>query len=167
MICGSLEWAVGSIGGFCVGTSFVTDHQRLSGLGINGFFHLLNFYNLIIFLYIGYCFSASAPPLLTQAAISALDRFEAEPQIFNTLNNCAKMAHEKFSKLSYMKISGHVLSPVKHLYLKNECDRNIENDLVDQIVNEVIISFCNNFRIVYNFHIFFLFSHSAMQKNLP
>lgn len=33
MICGSLEWAVGSIGGFCVGTTYITDHQVLSGLG--------------------------------------------------------------------------------------------------------------------------------------
>lgn len=33
MICGTLEWGVGSIGGFCVGTTYITDHQVLSGLG--------------------------------------------------------------------------------------------------------------------------------------
>ena len=66
LISASLEAAVGSIGGFCVGSSFIVEHQRLSGLG--------------------YCFSASQPPLLTQAAISALDRFEKEPEIFQEIN---------------------------------------------------------------------------------
>lgn len=35
LIMGSLEYAIPSVGGFCVGTSYVVDHQRLSGLGIN------------------------------------------------------------------------------------------------------------------------------------
>jgi hypothetical protein len=30
---GSMEYAIPSVGGFCVGTTFVVDHQRLSGLG--------------------------------------------------------------------------------------------------------------------------------------
>jgi serine palmitoyltransferase len=34
MISGSLEYAIGSIGGFCVGSHFIIEHQRLSGLGI-------------------------------------------------------------------------------------------------------------------------------------
>lgn len=76
--------------------------------------------------------------MLTQAAISALDRFEAEPEIFEKLTNCAKNVHEKFAKLTCMKISGHLLSPVKHLYFKNENDFDTENDLIDRIVNEVI-----------------------------
>ena len=33
LIMGSLEYAIPSVGGFCVGTSYVVDHQRLSGLG--------------------------------------------------------------------------------------------------------------------------------------
>ena len=32
---GSMEYAIPSVGGFCVGTTFVVDHQRLSGLGKN------------------------------------------------------------------------------------------------------------------------------------
>lgn len=31
----SLEHALGSIGGFCVGSSYIVDHQRLSGLGMS------------------------------------------------------------------------------------------------------------------------------------
>lgn len=33
MIMASLEGFVGSVGGFCVGTHFIIEHQRLSGLG--------------------------------------------------------------------------------------------------------------------------------------
>lgn len=74
MICGCLEWGVATIGGFCVGTTYIVDHQVLSGLG--------------------YCFSASAPPLLTHAATNAIDRFEKEPTIFEELRNCSKKLHE-------------------------------------------------------------------------
>lgn len=42
----------------------------------------------------GYCFSASAPPLLTQAAITALDRFEREPSIFEELRTTSKLLDE-------------------------------------------------------------------------
>lgn len=72
LICSSLENAIGSIGGFSVGSTFIVEHQRLSGLG--------------------YCFSASAPPLLAQAAITALDHFEKEPHMFAELNiSCTKL----------------------------------------------------------------------------
>lgn len=74
LICASLENAVGSIGGFSVGSTFIVDHQRLSGLG--------------------YCFSASAPPLLAQAAISALDHFEENPEMFNELNECCRKMNQ-------------------------------------------------------------------------
>jgi serine palmitoyltransferase len=52
MIAVSMGTALGSIGGFCAGRSYVIDHQRLSGQG--------------------YCFSASLPPLLANAAICTL-----------------------------------------------------------------------------------------------
>ena len=44
--------ALASVGGFCAGEREIVDHQRLSGLG--------------------YCFSASLPPLLATAALGAL-----------------------------------------------------------------------------------------------
>lgn len=72
LICSSLENAIGSIGGFSVGSTFIVDHQRLSGLG--------------------YCFSASAPPLLAKAAVVALDHFENHPEMFSELNEkCTKL----------------------------------------------------------------------------
>ena len=52
----SLDTTLCSVGGLCVGTHEVVDHQRLSGAG--------------------YCFSAAAPPFLAAAAISALKRLD-------------------------------------------------------------------------------------------
>ena len=58
MIAVSMGAALGSIGGFCAGRSFVIDHGRLSGQG--------------------YCFSASLPPLLANAAIASLEQLQTE-----------------------------------------------------------------------------------------
>lgn len=71
LISASLEHSISSIGGFCVGSSFIVEHQRLSGLG--------------------YCFSASLPPLLAQAAISALDIFEMQPNLFEELQTACQL----------------------------------------------------------------------------
>ncbi|GBO08691.1 Serine palmitoyltransferase 1, partial [Araneus ventricosus] len=59
LITSTLEAAIPGYGGFCVGTSFIVDHQRLSGLG--------------------YCFSASLPPFQAGVAIAALDILESNP----------------------------------------------------------------------------------------
>lgn len=53
-----METSLGSVGGFCVGSSFVVQHQVLSGQG--------------------YCFSASLPPLLAASAIEALNIIESK-----------------------------------------------------------------------------------------
>ena len=57
----SLENSIGSIGGVCVGSEEVVDHQRLSGAG--------------------YCFSASAPPFLASAAIASIQRIKNNPML--------------------------------------------------------------------------------------
>lgn len=69
-----MEHAVGSIGGFCVGTTFIIEHQRLSGLG--------------------YCFSASLPPLLAQAAITVLDKFESNTSLFSEIRESSIKMHK-------------------------------------------------------------------------
>lgn len=120
LISAGLEWAVASIGGFCVGSSFIVEHQRLSGLG--------------------YCFSASLPPLLAQAAISALEYFEKEPKIFTQLEINSKKLHKKLENLSLMTLGGSEISPVKHLYVKNDMEnKKEEQKLLSSIVNKVII----------------------------
>jgi len=118
LISASLENSISSIGGFCVGSHFIVEHQRLSGLG--------------------YCFSASLPPLLAQAAITALDKFEAEPKMFEELRTACSMVQEKFAELSLFTIRGDILSPVKHLYLREEQSREIEDELLRKIVDKCI-----------------------------
>lgn len=118
LICAGMECAIPSIGGFCVGSSFIVEHQRLSGLG--------------------YCFSASLPPLLTQAAISALDRFEKEPQIFEQLERISCKMHSKFKKLSNLQLKGNEISPVKHLYLKKTFNIDEEQQILANIANKCI-----------------------------
>ncbi|KAH8253467.1 hypothetical protein KR032_005662 [Drosophila birchii] len=119
LISAGMEGSMATIGGFCVGSHFIAEHQRLSGLG--------------------YIFSASLPPMLTQAAISALDRFEREPQLFQQLQDKAKMLQKKFSRFSKLIIRGNELSPVKHLYLATAAesyDRELEllTELADKCI---------------------------------
>ncbi|XP_039755647.1 serine palmitoyltransferase 1 [Pararge aegeria] len=100
LIVGSLEHSFASIGGFCAGSHYIVEHQRLSGLG--------------------YCFSASLPPMLTEAAIAALDILEERPEIISDLAEISvKLSHALYS-LYHFSFSGDVYSPVKHLYTKDE-----------------------------------------------
>lgn len=100
LIVGSLEHSFATIGGFCAGTHFIVEHQRLSGLG--------------------YCFSASLPPMLTQAAITGLDILEENPSILRELDENSCILQKSLSQLQHYRLSGVDVSPVKHLYLKSE-----------------------------------------------
>lgn len=131
-----MEWAVASIGGFCVGSHFIVEHQRLSGLG--------------------YCFSASLPPMLCQAAISALNRFEKEPQIFEELQKNSKLLHNKFSKLSKLQLKGNELSPVKHLYIATPLDKAIEEEKTLTAISEKVIIYIQMYiDEIFSIHILF------------
>ncbi len=68
MVIVTLEYALGSIGGLCLGSTEVVDHQRLSGAG--------------------YCFSASAPPFVSTAALKALEVRRLLPRICPALGRC-------------------------------------------------------------------------------
>jgi len=117
LIMGSMEYAIPSVGGFCVGTTFVVDHQRLSGLG--------------------YCFSASLPPMLAAAAITALDNMEQQPEMFLELNDACRKMHTALSELHHLRLGGHRDTPIKHLRLANStgCHKH-DAQLLRQIANE-------------------------------
>ena len=74
-MCVSLEMAIASVGGFCAGKSYVIDHQRLSGLG--------------------YCFSASVPPMLASAAMESLSVMKSNTEIFEKVRENAKTLRKK------------------------------------------------------------------------
>lgn len=116
LIAASLENALGTTGGFCFGKAYVVDHQRLSGLG--------------------YCFSASTPPMLSQAAICALKLLQEHPEIVERLQSNAIKIHETMSKIPGLKLVGDAGSPVLYLQLKTtrgarERDVQLLRKLVD------------------------------------
>ncbi|CAP27344.1 Protein CBR-SPTL-1, partial [Caenorhabditis briggsae] len=119
MVMASLENALASTGGFCVGRSYVVGHQRLSGLG--------------------YCFSASLPPLLATAASEAIAIIDEEP---DRVQKVTKMSIEGQKKLeNVLKGSKFVLqgcpeSPMKHIYYDgNDEEKNLDK-LVDTVFND-------------------------------
>lgn len=118
MICASLENAIASTGGFCCGRTFVIDHQRLSGLG--------------------YCFSASSPPLLATAALESLKIIENEPERLDNLRSMCKLMHEKLNKLTYFRVLGQEISPIFHLIIKNpESINSTASNLLQSLTNLV------------------------------
>ncbi|VDN58573.1 unnamed protein product [Dracunculus medinensis] len=118
LITGSLEYCFASTGGFCAGRSFVVSHQRLSGLG--------------------YCFSASLPPLLATAAGEALQLIIEKPCRLTRLRlNCEyiHLALIKIFKGTQFEIGGWQYSPIQFIYCKN---KSVDEDLLlDNIVDKM------------------------------
>ena len=75
MIIGSLGHAFGATGGFCAGSTMITDHQRLGGQA--------------------YCFSASLPALLTAFALAAI---KSMPGMEEAERASCPEAHETIEK---------------------------------------------------------------------
>ncbi|CAG5131794.1 unnamed protein product, partial [Candidula unifasciata] len=116
LISASLENAIASVGGFCTGKKFIIDHQRLSGLG--------------------YCFSASQPPMLASAAIQALHLLQQKPCLLVDLReNCEKL-HEKLENISGVRVLGDRISPIKHIQLTEPSDdRDLDVRTLEMVVD--------------------------------
>jgi len=71
------------------------DHQRLSGAG--------------------YCFSASAPPFLSAAAIAALTKLEKEPQMLVHLNDRVQALYGALKSIPLLVHKSALPTPVMHL----------------------------------------------------
>lgn len=117
MIMCNLEYSIGSNGGFCAGTSYVIDHQRLSGLG--------------------YCFSASLPPLLTVASSESLDIIDKHPEKLALLQEKSKLIQQCLLHGNREKGGRYPLhdmftpypnadSPIMHIYCELDQDDRIE-----------------------------------------
>ncbi|KAJ1362106.1 Serine palmitoyltransferase 1 [Parelaphostrongylus tenuis] len=122
MIMASLENALASTGGFCVGRSYVVSHQRLSGLG--------------------YCFSASLPPLLATAASEGLRIIKEEPDRVGRVQRFAVAVHHRlktaFEGTNFI-ISGVELSPMKHIMYSGEEPEKKLDQLIDKLFDEAAI----------------------------
>lgn len=96
MIAASLEYACAAYGGFCTGTHYIIDHQRLSGLG--------------------YCFSASLPPLQAAAGLRAILLLKEDKQLVSSLRHqCLAVSRALEQHRDVVSVSGLAISPIKHL----------------------------------------------------
>ena len=114
LISAELERSLGSIGGFCAGSAFVIDHQRLSGSG--------------------YCFSASLPPYLAVAASKAIERIENDTSSIQKLKHNSQYFHQLLlgelqknsSGTEHFRLRGDPESPIKHLFVNTANNNEIE-----------------------------------------
>lgn len=104
LIMASIENGFCSYGGFCAGSSFVVDHQRLAGSG--------------------YIFSASLPPLQVLAALESLKIIREDPGIVINSQEAFKRAHTRLENLKHFNLISNELSPIKHLILKKHSEKN-------------------------------------------
>jgi len=123
-ISGSLEHCLAAFGGFIVGSSYVVDHQRISGLG--------------------YCFSASLPPLLAGVGIKSLSIIKDNPDIVVELRAKCIYFHKKLKTLTHFRISGHEESPIKHVIL---AEGHYKRSEAHERLNEIIRGVKENHRI--------------------
>nr|CAD2180508.1 unnamed protein product [Meloidogyne enterolobii] len=116
LISASLENAIATTGGFCAGRSFVIGHQRLSGLG--------------------YCFSASLPPLLTVAASEAINIIQEKANLPKILRQKSIALHKLILNategLKFVVI-GDEISPLKHIGFEHE-----DKAVVEQVLNDFV-----------------------------
>jgi len=111
----AMDTALASVGGLCIGSREIVDHQRLSGAG--------------------YCFSAAAPPFLSAAAIAALYEMERNTKLLTTVAMHSKLFLELLKdKVSVLESTSSVGSPIIHLCLRNS--RSWELDEADLMAVE-------------------------------
>lgn len=92
-----LAFSLASVGGLCIGNIEVVDHQRLSGAG--------------------YCFSASAPPFVSRAAVRALSIVENEPKLVERLHSVTNTLVAEINKIDGLTVTSHAQSPIIHVGL--------------------------------------------------
>ncbi|XP_063727642.1 serine palmitoyltransferase 1-like [Symsagittifera roscoffensis] len=135
-ICGSLENSVGSGGGFCCGSSYVIDHQRLSGSG--------------------YCFSASAPPLLSVAAIEALNIIKEEPDRLQKLQENSRVLNAALMAIDKITCPSEANSPIQHVVLQDpslsyeDCKSfliRLRDKMIDQGYLTTVAAHLNQFEV--------------------
>jgi serine palmitoyltransferase len=115
----SIDAALGSVGGLCVGSHAIVDHQRLSGAG--------------------YCFSASPPPFFASAALAAIERMENDGEkILQTLLKNSQHLAKGIQKIPGFQLVSSDETPIMHLRLIHSDHRSWEDE------EKVIIQFAND-----------------------
>ncbi|XP_057526109.1 long chain base biosynthesis protein 1-like isoform X1 [Amaranthus tricolor] len=115
IITAAMGHALAAEGGFCTGNSRVIEHQRLSSSG--------------------YVFSASLPPYLASAAISAIDILEENPNLIKKLKENVAILWAGLSDLQGFEITSNPHSPIVFLKLVNSTG-SLKNDM--QLLEDII-----------------------------
>ncbi|KAL7210852.1 hypothetical protein ACSBR2_013846 [Camellia fascicularis] len=119
IITASMGHSLATEGGFCAGSVRVTAHQRLSSSG--------------------YVFSASLPPYLPTAAITAIDVLEENPDLITKLNKNIALLCQGLSNIHGLKIVSDVKSPIIFLRLKNSTGSlKSDSQLLEHIAEQVL-----------------------------
>ncbi|KAI9160709.1 hypothetical protein LWI28_010869 [Acer negundo] len=108
IITAAMGHALATEGGFCTGSARVIDHQRLSSSG--------------------YVFSASLPPYLASAAITAIDVLEQNPNLITKLKENIAILWKGLSDIRGLSIVSHIESPIVFVRLETSTG-SIKNDL--------------------------------------
>ncbi|KAF7817478.1 long chain base biosynthesis protein 1 [Senna tora] len=121
IITAAMGHALAAEGGFCTGSARVIDHQRLSSSG--------------------YVFSASLPPYLASAAITAIDILEENPNLITKLNNNIAILWKGLSKIKGFTIASNPLSPIVYLQLEKSTgsmkdDLCLLEDIAERVLKE-------------------------------
>lgn len=108
IVTAAMGHALATEGGFCTGSARVIDHQRLSSSG--------------------YVFSASLPPYLASAAITAIDLIEENPVLLTKLKKNIAILWQGLSDMPGLKLASNQESPIVFLILEKSTG-SIQNDL--------------------------------------
>lgn len=121
IITAAMGHALATEGGFCTGSARVIDHQRLSSSG--------------------YVFSASLPPYLASAAITAIDVLEENPGLLTKLKANVALLFKELSSIPGLLIASSPESPVVYLRLERSTDstkddQHLLEDIAAHVLNE-------------------------------
>ncbi|GAB2294463.1 serine palmitoyltransferase component [Dionaea muscipula] len=119
LVTAAMGHALATEGGFCSGSARTIEHQRLSSSG--------------------YVFSASLPPYLASAAISAIDVLEENPALVTKLKENVALLWAGLSDLQGLEIASNPHSPIVFLRLKSstgstKSDLRVLEDVADQVL---------------------------------
>jgi serine palmitoyltransferase len=125
MIIFGLDTALASVGGVCVGSHEIVDHQRLSGAG--------------------YCYSASTPPFLASAALHSLKYLQDQgARLIPELQQRSQYTTDFVSTIKGMRLltkSPNFAAPVIHLCLADmEPDWDKEETILNAIVKSCLLN---------------------------
>ncbi|KAI4330084.1 hypothetical protein MLD38_028392 [Melastoma candidum] len=121
IITAAMGHALATEGGFCTGSSRVIEHQRLSGSG--------------------YVFSASLPPYLARAAITAIDILDENPELLKKLKENTSRLWKELSSVPGLSVASSHDSPIIFLRLRKPSgsakdDLKLLKNIVSRLLKE-------------------------------